>query len=788
MDHKHSFYLSDDLKPNVVIIDPNLISHLGKSLRVKVANLWDTHAALYNNEKEYSEVVRLEESIPIYYNENTGERLVEGYYPSMWVGADYELLKKMELRPICWDVAGTISYWLWQLTPSLKSHLNDLGFNSVHITFDLDNYDKWMASDVSDIENISKEPIFEHEINDYAFKVKIPFELTSILLIPDNRGDILIMEELLKAFGSLLEHHGLPNNLNETERERILSIHAPLGMKKHLCIINSANRIALNPQNIPKLRKIQEYDIESELNDLGDKLGVKAPPIGEVIEKEDKVELCGNIVDVYYKRLISILPMFNWQSLLEKLISNNEAICHNKASNELNTAPSIGCYMDIQSKVEKDVIGALEIDRTALTTRVLIEIIASEPPMGDEEISMDDLDKLMAITYHLINWAMLSDQIHCEIYDIDLSILNSGRIGVDKKNLNDIWDPFIRSKTLENVESNLENFKLFYNPEYETQSSLSKEVENAFNAEFGLTLTQILEFDDVLINLAFEQESPSASMNLSKLKDRIKVELKWGNELLETAINLFSLKSREKWEVAPSGFDTNDIWPWRYNRRLSYLRRPLIIGPGDDPLVFWGPRHIEDAERNLFNLVMNGQYTIDENTPKEMADLIGNAINKRGKEFNNRVRLWFENNTSFEIHQEVPIGPREELSAETDFGDIDILAIDKENNQVFSLECKNVFYGRNPREVRNEIKRFIGVKEEDDSWIKKHSKRHEWLNNNISRVSSIYELDDKAVIFSIFVTVKEIPTTYVRDVELPFISFTRLKREGINCLYETIGD
>lgn len=787
LEHKHSFNLSDEVKPNAIFIDPDYIPHLGKSLRVKVANLWDIHSALYNDKKEYAEVMRLEEFIPIYYNENTHERLVEGYLPPIWIGADEGLLKKMELRPICWDVIGTISYWLWQLTPSLKSHLNKLGFNALNITFNLDNADKWMASDINDLKKVGKNPVFDYQNSDYEFKFIIPFEITSILSKSDNTGDRLIVIELLKALGSLLEHHDLTNELNKIEIERILNLHAPLGIKKHLCIINSSTRTALNPLYLPKGRMLQEFNIEYELNDLVDKLGSKAPPIGKVEEKKAKIKLCGDIVDVYYEQLKSILPKFNWKLLLEKLISNNEAICHKKAYNELNTAPSIGCYLDIQSKVENELIEALDMDRSALTTRALIEIIAAEPPMGNESVSMSDLDELLAITYHIINWAIISDDIHCEIYDIDLYILNSGRIGVDKKSLETIWDPFIRSKTLENVESNLENFKDYYSPKYEPNASLSEDIEDAFLAEFGLTLTQIIEFDSILINFSFEQETSATSLNLLELKDKIIDELKWSDELFDRAIDLFSLRSREKWEVPPPGFYKNDVWPWRYNRRLSYLRRPLIIGPGENPLVFWGPRHIEDAERNLLNLVISGQYIINEKTPKEMKDLIGNVINNLGKKFNNKVKSWFDENSSFEIHQEVPIGPDKELNHEIDLGDIDILAIDRENNQIFSIECKNIFYGRNPREIRNEIERFIGVKEDDNSWIKKHCKRHEWLNNNIDTFSSVYELEsDKIQIFSVFLTVREIPTTFIRDIKVPFISFSSLKREGLSILYEIL--
>ncbi len=92
---------------------------------------------------------------------------------------------------------------------------------------------------------------------------------------------------------------------------------------------------------------------------------------------------------------------------------------------------------------------------------------------------------------------------------------------------------------------------------------------------------------------------------------------------------------------------------------------------------------------------------------------------------------------------------------------------------------------QNPREIANEIERLMGNKEETDSLIKKHIKRDEWLKNNIKILSSVYQLQSESLkICSFFLTNEEIPTTYIRnrDLDLPFISFTYLKRKGVIAL------
>ncbi len=143
----------------------------------------------------------------------------------------------------------------------------------------------------------------------------------------------------------------------------------------------------------------------------------------------------------------------------------------------------------------------------------------------------------------------------------------------------------------------------------------------------------------------------------------MKEKLGWSDAEIDKAINLFSLTPREKWEKAPYGFANEDIWPWRYNRRLSYLRRPLIIGPEPkgNPIVFWGPRHAEDAGKNLLALVESGRYKLHEGSSEEMKILIGRIKNEAGKEFMTEVKKWFEENTDWFVDSEVPIKPGKAL-------------------------------------------------------------------------------------------------------------------------------
>jgi hypothetical protein len=795
IDHRFSFYTDENFNPIVLFTDQ------GHGLRAKSAVLNDSHAALrYEqlNEIHHIPVQKMDgdESIPIYVPDDYRAfgHLVEGYNPPLWVESKYNINEiPNSLKTMYLEFASTIAYWLWQLMPNLKTHLDPLGKLPIRIIFNLETHQTW-EDRINDVKNFGKNtdsiPKFVTDIIDRTIEFSIPDEIINPLERDDNQGERLMMDELIHSFCIMLNNSGLGDSINVSERERILDIHMPLGIKKKFIAITSSHIPSLNPQNLPKLRMIQEYDMEEQLNNLVGRLGSTSPNYGEIKDKVDRIKLCEDLVDVIYLELRSYISKFEWKSILEKLICSNEAIWNRKAFDHVNTAPSIACYGDIQSRVQKNIKEVELLDKTALSTRTLLEMISAEPPMGSQKVSMEDMDKLVAMTWNLIYWAMISDRIKYNLADIKMAILKTGRIGTEKEKIESLWKPFIESKTLETVESDIDKFKSHFKAPNSSEVNKPDElIDNAFKAEFGFDLEDIAGFHATLTLIGFEQKLPG--IYLSDLQKKIINELGWSKEKINDIIDLFSLKPRKKWETPPEGFKTSDIWPWIYGRKLSYIRKPLIIGPEpiEDPLVFWGPRHVDESGKYLIELIMYGRYYNDENTTPEMNQLLGKIRNDMGDEFTNEVKEWFEINTSLEIHREVPIGPRRKFKSEKDLGDVDIFVIDKKNKVIFSIECKNMRWGRNSNEMANELRKLIGTDNNNNnnkSWIKKHLNRDKWLKDNLNLLVAEYQLEPGFRVRSLFLTSKEIPTPYIRNMEIPFISFTKLKREGIVVLDEIV--
>jgi hypothetical protein len=315
--------------------------------------------------------------------------------------------------------------------------------------------------------------------------------------------------------------------------------------------------VRLDDRYIPTFRKLQKHDVQEQMDELVNELDKQKYPMGKVIgSKIEKEKLCEKIVDIYYARLKSIIHMYSWESLIKRLITNNEALSHYKALKDLTTATTIECFTGVPLKVAKELEETQVITSTALSLRTLIEIVSAESPKGNKELSVADFDMLLAITDCLINWSMVSDHIHTKIINHELSILESGRIGVDKEAFDKVYNPFMKNKILEHLEHSISSFKSNLTLNQKEKTDLDTIYEVAFKAEFCLSLSQIVDFYLLLREIGFEQEVAAPSLYLSDLKLKLKEILKWDNETIEHAIELFSLLPRKKWEIPPDGFES----------------------------------------------------------------------------------------------------------------------------------------------------------------------------------------------------------------------------------------
>ncbi|PWI48076.1 hypothetical protein CEE45_08610 [Candidatus Heimdallarchaeota archaeon B3_Heim] len=773
-----SLYFSDSKIKGEVIFPINE----GNELRVLTKRLNDIH--LVDLSEGTIPVIRKETDeegrIPIFVK-NPDDRVIMRFLSSIeafdypfWVDT-YETSDEI-INDVMWlfiEFSEMFAYWVWQFSDVLGRLIIQKDFSQVLLTFNFENPKKWLVPNEGsdhpkDLSvNIYKEKIFLRIV------VSIPFYFKKLFMETNNIAERKIMSDLLrgitKFFDSTLDY--------EKDFERII----PLGFKKKIHFFQPSD-FKIQNESLVTFYRIKRGDIEYYLQNLAEKIDRKTDSIIEIESKEEKGEILNEIVDFYYKLLQNKLQRFDKEYLLEFLISQYEVNIWNMTLNSRTLASQVECFFGIESMVNELLSNNSIQNNTSVSIRILIEIISAMSINGEEEISIVEYLELLAICHHIVNWGLISDYNHLAVFDETISILPSGRIGTLKGGMSK-FNQFLTAKFTEDVYKSFDQTptSFSYSDLLNNYNGFEVDYESAIVSEFGVNREIISNFIMLLYSKAIEKENSVISIPKTEFIIDFSESLELNSEQTIKLINLFSLSLREKYEIPPDGFDTYDIWPWIYNRRLSYIRRPIIQYQIDEELhLMWGARNSFSSLEQLNSLIIMARYKTTDSSA-EMESFIAKIRNIKGKYFENVVFEWIENNYSLNRNlKNIPIAPSELFHCDEDLGDIDILSIDHDTNVIYVIECKNINMGRSPREISNEIDRFIGTDEEGDSWIQKHSKRMDWLEENFDTISSRFNLSDEPILRSVIVISEEILSGFLREFSFPFMSFSTLKRKTLN--------
>jgi hypothetical protein len=773
----------------------------GQRLRMEAAENSDVHAVKSGNPPAWISVLRqsLDSAESIYVPEGTllrpFEFVVEGYNQPIWIHAWPRSGKIFECDyPFYFQFAEVCSFWIWKMTSTLKSHLIPLGIEPIHILVGYEKFNKDGYIDWETNETGLRCPSVSVNIKMRMIFLTINGTMFDAIDEDTNKGERCLVDTVLSGFGNLLEGHSLPNTLEPDVRRYIVDQYLPFGTIRKLYHKESNKEPLFDPRWLPKVRFLQDHDLKEQFNGYTNELENFKEYSGITSLDENNVkEIYNYCAAFHFKRLKDSISDYSWISLLSFIISQYEALIRFLATRQHETTSSINLYDDFETRIKQVLSDRELVDDTSIAMRNLIEIISAEPPKGTKQVSTTDFDTLLAGSCMFIHNGFLSDAAYCGLF-CNLPNKGKGNFESVERKAQDYVEQFYEGKYREDIEAAYEDTLLIPEPKSSeriiTEKDFDPVVQKAFQAEFGLEKSRLIQFFAFIIDLGFGMETSAPHLPLSEFKARAKSALQWEDEDIDRAITQFSLTPREKYEDPPIGFRKEDIFPWLYNRRISYLVRPLIIGPEpvDDPLIFWGPRNSYLAMKHLFNTVYSGRYhRADNKTAAAMKALISRIQNKSSKDFEREVALWFKENTPWIVDSLVMIAPEGRLSADTNLGDIDVLAIDTSGKKIYSIECKMINFGRNPREVLTEIQKFLGESEDNKKSMKRHLNRDAWLKSNIEVVCSTYKLPrgDYSV-KSFFIVSEELATAYIRETPLPIIAFSRIKRDNFKTLIDTI--
>lgn len=760
-----SFYFSDDVQPTMYHIPVGEGRDVIEEMHRKVR----PHGVPISNGKEIIEVVSMhsDETIPIYLPSkpfrNKIMLLVEGDAWNIWVTSK-------QVHPIAFQMVDLVTYWIWQFSRELNHIIRHRG--QIEIEINLDQLENWTmhSLETHDMDLVS-DPI-SYRISGNVIQINICYSFQRELEGHTNQGERVLVKQILLALEELNKNHILPS-LN-----KVIENIAHIGVKKKLLVFNQNNvSVLLEPGNFPPLRYIDSADENMILDDIGEWLKKeKKIKVGKITNQK---QVINDVVGYLFSKIEAIIQNIKEpENLLQTMMLYYETLLYKREEHRITIPTTLHCFSDKASMVKKINYDTSNFNKLSVSLRFLIEYVSACPPRkGKDYFSMEVMDYLLALSTLLIEWANNSDLINYQLADLQISMLPSGRLGIaHENNYFSASSTYFRQYSSQVLSNAIDNYESNWQIKGDGNVGIvDSDIVHAFEEEFEVGFYPYTDFITSVVDLGRDSPDEVKSMPYSEFVEAIQKKGLSKKEF-EDIFSLLSLRERENFLKAPKGFKKEDMLPWKFNRELSYLRRPFIL---QNDIVYWSNRQLFYCGQHLIDLCIGGRLKAKSG---KMKKLISKYQNIRGEKFNNVIEGLFSSYDFLITRGQVKkFGGKRIEGDKGDLGDIDVLVINPRNKSIYLLECKDLSIARNPYEIHHELNNlFVGTAKKP-SIVQKHSKRTMWIKENIDSVLANFSLSTKGkwLVKPLIVIDEEMisPYLYKEKEGMQVISINKLKEE-----------
>jgi hypothetical protein len=775
-DNRRSFYFGDDGRPTFVVFDS---SH-GRALREQVAAERDIHPAHLDDQT--TEVMRLHDDpeIPIYIrvldlgdSESLGPRqLVEADGAAIWVvGLDES---DDERRPY-FEMVDATAFWVWQISPSLPEVPSALIQVGITLSVKVEDPAAWARRPVED----DGGPVASIETFGAGLKLTVHPVMMARLDRPDNIADQELAELLLKGFWDLSEAWGGEAPMNGTIANA-LERHAPLGPKKKITLVSNLKEVALIDGLLPSYRPLKDADAEPLLDHAGELIGAKPEiQIGPI-----RADVAGDVLNMvvadHFEQFSKMIASLSPNGLLEALVATHESAIHHEAVARMTFASKAACFGE--TRLVDDLVEEIPLyASTAIAMRFTIEYVVTRPPTGLRPLSRDFLDQILALAFQIANRGLISDVVTYEFGDLELELLGSGRLGINRHGgYLGGQQAYLEATIPSQASAARESYGDLWEAPAEGRPPIADQLDAGARAEWGVSMTELAEFHGELVGVAMRRSMAVSSLTRAELVAELSEALDLKQSKIERMLEMLSLIPRKNFLKPPKPYALPDVYPWRFNRELSYLRRPLLVRPSpsgvhDDDEILWGPRHIDVSGKQLLTLVLSERLKA---RSTEMRNLMSELRQKETAGFVEEVGRRCRE-AGFVVRTNVDkIAGKKILKPNGDpAGDLDLVAANPAKKVLHLRECKDLEAARTPAETHNELERTFTVGGKKRSATDKHLDRIAWVEQNLDDVLAWLGLPGDGSDWRVvggFVVDTELLSPYVYECPLPVTPFARL--------------
>lgn len=724
----YSFYLSDDYDTKIM---PTYFAP-GDSLDyvIRAVKKEDRHLISSFDGVHLCDVVLNDQARNIYSTKGTLETsptlVIKFNYVNIWITGGK--ITSVEKANVLYSIIDIISFWLAEA----KEIIQWMNFRTDAIRIHID-----LSDPVDQYYNVVEEQC------DFLLGIEYTYSQNTLNMIwhpaayrclgeRTNNTEKVLLKSVLEELANLYQ--------TEIDLSTLDDLFAnPL--KKKVFEINSAD----TPYMVPTKGKIPIIYAEEE-HQLLDEIGTHFLALPEYdygrVPNEKRANLTNNVVSYLYsllqKEVASIKPI----GLYEKVCCDLESVLQNVMLAQSRYAYDITCYPE---KAERIFEKYNEANKASVALKFFAEYIAAVPPDGDRPLSTMQYDRILAICSLIIDWGYKNDLFVYNIFNTPVEFLKSGRIGMSREE-GDYLAKINTTAMIGKIESISDPSISIYTPS-KPFSNFQELIDDAFYDEYGFTFNQFSSCILGLVGYGNTIKSEVKRVNRDVLASNVAQECKIPIKSVNAIIDFISLGKRDDYLEPPEPFRKYDVYPWRFNRELSFTRRP-IIRYNDD--LIWGNRQIHHMLRYTIDLIMNGKYKARR---KKLKQLIGKLSDIRGNEFNSAVYQKLNSIDGLIVRERLSKINGKKITDTNGnvLGDIDVFYIVPDKHKIVVGEVKAFSFAKNPYEMKQEYKRIF-VDGDKPCFMTKHKRRVVWIEEHLEDVKLHFGLADgnwsvKAVMF-----------------------------------------
>ena len=485
----------------------------------------------------------------------------------------------------------------------------------------------------------------------------------------------------------------------------------------------------------------------------------------DITGKDDCVGFLNAAVASLEDDLCEDLRQFDREALIASALRNHESAAVDQENWMRTSSAVLSLHDDKQSVADVIALHEYRVNAVLLTTRLLVECGLCECPLeGGLNPGRLDLTRLMAKAASLPAYGGWSDAIRWDAMEPVLKIMPLGDIHAKAADFGEIVASFGRTQTDLRVSDAVENY-----PRNLDERRVGKSSETALDAaflaawheEFGASVDDVRRFID-----AIERKGAATNQAVLRVPGSELSSLKLGGELLApeptaAIVEALLLKSRPRWRDIPPGYDEKDQQPWRFRRRLSVLRKPLIqIDDDPDPIILIAPGLLRTGLVYMLQGFLRGDFPAWQ-LKRLMRSWSGAASNRRGKEFNAGVATRL-GELGWQVEPEVAVTKLLGKGFDRNYGDVDVLAWRPDAGRVLIVECKDVQFRKTDGEIAEQLADFRG--EADASgrpdYLLRHLNRVDVISGHVPEVKRYLKLGGATKLESYLVFKHPVPMKF----------------------------